>query len=89
MVIFFLGVRTDRIFEFSLTWKHVGTQKISTHSSKLRVSCRSLYASPNDGDAYSDSEILIIPTKDPQWLRVHNYKILKYMNQKKAVVFKL
>ena len=34
-----------------LTWKHVGTQKISTQSSKLVVSRRSLYASPEDGDA--------------------------------------
>ena len=34
-----------------LTWKHVGTQKISTQSSKLVVSRRSLYASPQDGDA--------------------------------------
>ena len=34
-----------------LLWKHVGTQKISTQSSKLGVSCRSLYASPEDGDA--------------------------------------
>ena len=31
-----------------LIWKHVGTQKISTQSSKLGVSCRSLYASPDD-----------------------------------------
>ena len=44
--------RTDR-----QTWfwnphmEHVGTQKISTQSSKLVVSCRSLYASPEDGDA--------------------------------------
>ena len=29
-----------------LTWKHVGTQKISTKGSKLGVSCRLLYASP-------------------------------------------
>ena len=34
-----------------LIWKHVGTQKISTQSSKLVVSRRSLYASPEDGDA--------------------------------------
>ena len=34
-----------------LTWKHVGTQKISTENSKLVVSCRSLYASPEVGDA--------------------------------------
>ena len=34
-----------------LIWKHVGTQKIPTQSSKLVVSCRSLYASPEDGDA--------------------------------------
>ena len=34
-----------------LIWKHVGTQKISTQRSKLVVSCRSLYASQEDGDA--------------------------------------
>ena len=34
-----------------LIWKHVGTQKISTQSSKLVVGCRPLYASPEDGDA--------------------------------------
>ena len=45
MVISFLGVRTDRHGFRILTWKHVGTQKISTQSSKLVVSCRSLYAS--------------------------------------------
>ena len=50
-VISFLGVRTDRHGFGILTWKHVGTQKISTQSSKLVVSCRSLYASPEDGDA--------------------------------------
>ena len=33
------------------TWKHVGTQKISTQCSKLVVSCRSLYTSPEVGDA--------------------------------------
>ena len=31
-----------------LTWKHVGTQKISTQNSKLVVSRRSLYASPEE-----------------------------------------
>ena len=41
-VISFLGVRTDRHGFGILTWKHVGTQKISTQSSKLGVSCRSL-----------------------------------------------
>ena len=67
MMISFLGVRTDRRtdgrtdrrtdgqtdrHEFGiLTWKHVGTQKISTQSSKLMASRRSLYASPEDGDA--------------------------------------
>ena len=40
----FLGVRTDRHGFGILTWKHVCTQKISTQSSKLVVSCRSLYA---------------------------------------------
>ena len=43
--IFFFGVRTDRQDFGILIWKHVGTQKISTQSSKLEVSC--LY----DGDA--------------------------------------
>ena len=54
MVISFLGVWTDRQTDRQgfgiLTWKHVGTQKISTQNSKLVVSCRSLYASPEDGD---------------------------------------
>ena len=50
-VISFLGVRTDTHDFGILIWKHVGTQKISTQSSKLVVSCRSLYASPDDGDA--------------------------------------
>ena len=39
--------QTDRHGFGILTWKHVGTQKISTQSSKLVVSCRSLYASPD------------------------------------------
>ena len=43
--------RTDRRGFGILTWKHVGTQKISTQSSKLVVSRRSLYASPEVGDA--------------------------------------
>ena len=55
MEIFFLGVRTDGRTDGHgfgiLIWKHVGTQKISTQNSKLVVSCRSLYASPEDGDA--------------------------------------
>ena len=51
MAISFLGVRTDRHGFGILTWKHVGTQKISTQSSKLVVSRRWLYASPEDGDA--------------------------------------
>ena len=34
-----------------LIWKHVGTQKISTQSSKLVGSCRFLYASREDRDA--------------------------------------
>ena len=63
MVVSFLGVRTDRQTDGQtdirtdrhdfgiLLWKHVGTQKISTQSSKLVVSRRSLYASPEDGDA--------------------------------------
>ena len=42
--------RTDRQGFGILTWKHVGTQKISTQSSKLGVSRRSLYASPDYED---------------------------------------
>ena len=54
MVTSLLGVqtdgRTDRDMVLGiLIWKHVGTQKISTQSSKLVVSRRSLYASPEDG----------------------------------------
>ena len=37
-VISFPGVRTDRQGFGILTWKHVGTQKNSTQSSKLVVS---------------------------------------------------
>ena len=43
--------QTDRHGFGILIWKHVGTQKISTISSKLVVSRRSLYASPEVGDA--------------------------------------
>ena len=43
--------QTDRHGFGILIWKHVGTQKISTQSSKLVVSRRSLYASPKVGDA--------------------------------------
>ena len=43
--------QTDRHGFGILIWKHVGTQKITTQSSKLVVSRRSLYASPEDGDA--------------------------------------
>ena len=43
--------RTDRHGFGILIWKHVGTQKISTQNSKLVVSRRSLYASPEVGDA--------------------------------------
>ena len=43
--------RTDRQGFGILLWKHVDTQKISTQSSKLVVSRRSLYASPEVGDA--------------------------------------
>ena len=50
-MISFLGVRTDRHGFGILIWKHVGTQKISAQSSKLVVSRRSLYASPEVGDA--------------------------------------
>ena len=55
MMISFLGVRTDgqtaRHGFGIVTWKHVGTQKISTQSSKLVVSRRFLYASTEVGDA--------------------------------------
>ena len=59
MVISFLGVRTDGRTDRRtdrhgfgiLIWKHVGTQKISTQSSKLVVSRQFLYASPEVGDA--------------------------------------
>ena len=51
MVTFFLGVQTDRHGFGIRIWKYVGTQKISTQSSKLVVSHRSLYASPEDDDA--------------------------------------
>ena len=44
--------QTDRHGFGILTWKHVGTQKISTQSSKLAFSFRSLlYAKTEDGDA--------------------------------------
>ena len=43
--------QTDRHGFGILIWKHVCTQKISTQISKLMVSHRSLYASPEDGDA--------------------------------------
>ena len=43
--------RTDRHGFGILIWKHVVTQKISTQSSKLVVSRRSRYASPEFGDA--------------------------------------
>ena len=36
---FFLRVRADRHGFGILTWKQVGTQKISTQNSKLVVSC--------------------------------------------------
>ena len=49
-VISFLGVQTDRHGFGILTWKHVGTQKISIQKSKLVVRRQSLYASPEDGD---------------------------------------
>ena len=55
MIISFLGVRTDEQTDRHgvgiLIWKHVGTQKISTQNSTLVVSRRSLYASPEVGDA--------------------------------------
>ena len=58
-MISFLGVRTDGQTDGQtdrhgfgiLIWKHVGTQKNSTLSSKLMVSRQSLYASPEVGDA--------------------------------------
>ena len=40
--------QTDRSGFGILIWKIVGTQKISSQSSKLGVSCRSLYSSPDD-----------------------------------------
>ena len=43
--------QTDRHGFGILIWKHVGTQKISTQSSKLVVSRRFLYASPEHRDA--------------------------------------
>ena len=43
--------QTDRHGFGILTWKHVDTQKISTQSTKLVVSRRSLYASPEIGNA--------------------------------------
>ena len=43
--------QTDRHGFGILIWKHVGTQKISTQSSKLVVSRRFLYASLEIGDA--------------------------------------
>ena len=43
--------QTDRHGFGILLWKHVGTQKNSTQNSKLVVSRRSLYASPEVGDA--------------------------------------
>ena len=46
-----IGRRTDRHDFGILTWKHAGKHKISTQGSKLVVSCRSLCASPDDGDA--------------------------------------
>ena len=55
MMISFPGVRTDGQTDRHgfgiLIWKHVGTPKISTQSSKLVIIRRSLYASPEDGDA--------------------------------------
>ena len=51
MVISFLGVRTDRQDFIFVTWKHVDTQNFLGQNLKFRVSCGSLYASPDDGDA--------------------------------------
>ena len=45
------ATQTDRHGFGILTWKHVGTQKISTQRSKLVVRRQSLYASPEDRDA--------------------------------------
>ena len=64
MATFFLGVRTDGHGFGILIWKHVGTQKISTQRSKLVVSRRSLYASPEDGEAYRDEN----GNTEPQYL---------------------
>ena len=54
-VISFLGVRTDRQNFRIIIWKHVDTQKNPVQNSKLEVSCRSLYASPEEGDAQSEN----------------------------------
>ena len=55
-VISSLGVQTDRHGIGILLWKHVCTQKISTQSSKLVVSCRFSYDSPENGDAQQGNE---------------------------------
>ena len=57
----FLRVRTDRHGFGILTWKHVGTQKISTQSSKLVVSRRFLYASPEVGDIAGQQASFVKP----------------------------
>ena len=50
-VISFLREQTDRVLESSHgNMPGLGTQKISTQSSKLGLSCQSLYASSEDGD---------------------------------------
>ena len=49
---------TDRHDFGVLIWKHVCTQKISTQSSKIKVSCRSLYATLDDGDAIVNGELI-------------------------------
>ena len=71
MVISFLGVRTDRQGFGILTWKHVGTQKISTQNSKLVVSRRSLYKKKN-------THVLMQFYYKTIWKRTHYYTILDY-----------
>ena len=54
MVISFLGVWADRQGFGIFTWKHVGTQKISTQSSKLEVRCQS-YMPPRRTGMHNDN----------------------------------
>ena len=87
-----LGVRTDRQtdrhgFEI-LTWKHVDTHKISTQSSKLVVSCRSLYAGMHNNYLAlqkQEANKLAVQTDRRTWLRdlfVENSRHKKYFRSK-------